>query len=47
MHSFTAIVALHTVEASEVTQSQVMSQRLHSNATYKYSYPGRARNDGL
>ena len=41
------IVALYTVEASEVTQSQVMSLRLHSNAIYKYSYPGGARNDGL
>ena len=38
---------LHTVEASEVLKGHVVSQRLHSNATYEYSYLVGARNARL
>ena len=42
-----AFAALHTVEALKLLNRQIVSQKLHSNTMYEYSYPVKARNDRL
>ena len=47
MSTASVFAALHTVEASEVTQRSRHQSKAAFNATYKYSYPVGARNNGL